>query len=522
MRNRVASQGRIQRRDFVAGITLGALGSKIARVISPSQTEARVGNQEAETAAVQTPGSKLVPWMYIHNPIEHWMADYQRTFDAWHEGGVRGIVVGPLRFFPNVPEYEMSYQYQYANAKFPTFAPDPKVYAAFGVAPPREEPRQPEKEKMFLAMLDNAAARGWKILFFGSGQSGGSRPAAEDPYNAVGFAAGVQDTMNAFPQAQGIVMDGALSEHSYELAFHHGGEVFEVTEGEKAALRAAGVDVGRMERGAAHLLEQFHHLTPSRVKYYAPGGVLGGLALFDFNEDAIYWLRMRQEGSLRYMAAIHEQIGKLNRRVKLGGIPRISTFSLTTTQDYSRISPYFDYLFPKLYFWNRGFDGMYGTMARWVEKISEWNPQLSERECFAVVRAWFGLELPGIHSLADMDQVGFPEAFFTEVVYSETQRALAGIGDERKVIGWVSSGRHPHAGDPMSSADLYRILVAAQRAGLKRFIHHPDFDLGSPEWEVISGLCGKRWKEDPQGKYWPPDTPKPDTWNGGRKPKQPL
>jgi len=521
MRNKVTVQGRIQRRDFVTGIMLGTLGRSVG-IISPSQAEARVGNQEAGTGAVEAPGGKMVPWVFVHSPLERWMSDYQRTFDAWEEGGVRGILLGYMRFYRDITPFEMSYQFQYAGAQSPTFAFDPKVYAAFGVAPPREEPREPQKEKMLQAMLDNAAARGWEILFFGSGQSGGSRPVAEDPFNAVGFAAGAQDTLNAFPQAHGIVMDGALCEHNYELAFHHGGEAFEITDGEKAVLSATGVDVGRMERGAAHLLEQFHHLTPSRVRYYAPGGVLGGLALFDFNEDALYWFRMRQEGSLRHMAAVREQMGRLNRKVKLGGIPRISTFSLLTTQDYAKMNSYFDYIFPKLYFWHRGFDGMYGTIARWVEKISEWNPQLSEGECFAVVKAWFGLELPGIHSVADMDLVGFPEAFFSEVVYSETQRALEGIGDERKVIGWVSSGRHPHAGDPMSSTDLYRILVAAQRAGLKRFVYHPDFDLGSPEWEVISGLCGKRWKEDPQGKYWPADTPKPDTWNGGRKPKQPL
>ena len=29
----------------------------------------------------------------------------------------------------------------------------------------------------------------------------------------------------------------------------------------------------------------------------------------------------------------------------------------------------------------------------------------------------------------------------------------------------------------------------------------------------------KEWKEDPNG-YWPPDTPKPDTWNGGRTPRR--
>jgi hypothetical protein len=68
----------------------------------------------------------------------------------------------------------------------------------------------------------------------------------------------------------------------------------------------------------------------------------------------------------------------------------------------------------------------------------------------------------------------------------------------------------------MPAGDLYRILVASRRAGLKRFVYHPDPDLGAPEWGVISELCGKQWKERPDG-YWPPDTAKPDTWNNGRK-----
>ena len=441
-------KSRIQRRDFVSGIMMGTLGSSLARVISPSSAEARAGNEEAGASAAEAPAGKMVPWVFVHSPLERYMADYERTFDAWEEGGVRGILVGYMRFYREITPFEMSYQFQYAGAQSPTFAFDPKVYASFGVAPPREEPREPQKEKMLQALLDNAAARGWEILFFGSGQSGGSRPVAEDPFNAVGFAAGMQDTMNAFPQAHGIVMDGALSEHNYELAFHHGGEAFEVTDAEKARLSALGYDACRFERGAAHLLDQFHHLTPSRVRYYAPGGVLGGLALFDFNEDALYWLPTRQEASLRYMAAVREQMGRMNRKVKLGGITRISAFSLLTTQDYAKMNPYFDYIFPKLYFWHRGFDGMYGTIARWVEKTAEWNPQLSEKECFAVVKAWFGLELPGIHSLEDMDLVGFPDAFFSEVVYSETRRSLDAMGDDSKVIGWTSSGRHPHAWRP--------------------------------------------------------------------------
>ncbi|MFN7919238.1 MAG: hypothetical protein U0Q16_04025 [Bryobacteraceae bacterium] len=99
-------------------------------------------------------------------------------------------------------------------------------------------------------------------------------------------------------------------------------------------------------------------------------------------------------------------------------------------------------------------------------------------------------------------------------VYSQTRRALEAIGNPDKVIAWVSTGRNPHAGDPMPARNLHRILTESHRAVLKRFIFHPDVNLGAAEWSVIWSVCGKPWKEDPKG-YWPPDTPKPDTWNGG-------
>lgn len=132
------------------------------------------------------------------------------------------------------------------------------------------------------------------------------------------------------------------------------------------------------------------------------------------------------------------------------------------------------------------------------------------------MKAWFGIELPGIKSLTDME-LGFPDEFFDKVVYTETRRALDAIGDENKVIAWVSTGRSPHAGDSMGGRDLYRILTASRKAGLKRFLFHPDPDLGAPEWSVISGLCGKQWKEG-SGDYWPADTPRYERFNGARKP----
>ena len=182
----------------------------------------------------------------------------------------------------------------------------------------------------------------------------------------------------------------------------------------KTVYKRAGMDVERMERG----ITAPRPLSPPDAiigAYHTAGGLMGGLALFDLDEDALYWLRMRQQVTLRSMAAIRKQIDLLDRKTKLGTIPRATTFSVLTAQDYQKTHVYFDYLFPKHYFWNRGFDGMYGTIARWVRKVGEWNPSLEESDCFAVVKAWFGIELPKVHSLADLDE-GFPDEFFSKIV----------------------------------------------------------------------------------------------------------
>ncbi|HWB99880.1 MAG TPA: hypothetical protein VG672_24400 [Bryobacteraceae bacterium] len=474
---------------------------------------AALGAAAAPLASAE-PAKPLVPWMYMIYPIEQWLSDYPRTLDAWEQGGVRGIVIGPLVFYKEVPRFDFTYARP--GVRLPTFAPDPKIYQRYGVDPPPEAPRDPQKEKQLQGLVDNAAKRGWDILFFGPGHYGRRRSFAQDPFGALSLAAGIEDTMRAFPQAKGVVVDGG-GEHHYELAFHHGGELLEVRDSEKPLLEHLGMDLGRIDRGIAHLRDRMHHLTPAMVRYYSAGGMMGGLDLFDLNEDALYWLRTRQEVTMKTVAAYRQQIDKMERKAKLGTIPRSTSFSLLTTQDYLRIHPYFDYLFPKHYFWNRGFDGMYGTIGRWVQTLGKWNPGLSEADCFDAVKCWVGLNLPGVRSLADLDR-GFPDQFFDEVVYTETRRALDAVGDDSKVIAWVSTGRNPHAGDPMPAHDLERILIASHRAGLKRFIYHPDLNLGAAEWSVISGLCGKPWKDDPSG-YWPPDTPRPETWNGGRKPR---
>lgn len=460
------------------------------------------------------PQSRLVPWMYMIYPLESWLTDYPRILDAWADGGVRGIVIGPLRFWDGTPTFDFTYRR--AGAVIQTFQPDPSVYKRYDVDPPQGVRRDPAKEKQLRGLLDNIAKRGWETMLFGPGHYGRQRPGAPpDPAGARALAAGVEDSLRAFPQAAGVIIDGA-GEHHYELAFHHGGELLEIRDHQRAAYQRLGFDIPRIERGIEHLRRRLHSLTPSLVRFHTPGGMLGGLSLFDINEDVLYWLRIRQEATLSNLRAIREQWAKLPRKAKLGTIPRSAAWSVLTSQDYEKTHSFFDYIYPKHYYWHRGFDGLYGTVARWVETLHKWNPSLTEEDCFAVVKVLFGLELPGVKTLWDLE-MGFPDEFFDKVVFSETKRALEATRDPEKVIAWVSTGRNPHAGDPMPARDLYRLLTASHRAGLKKFIFHPDVNLGAAEWKVISRLCGKEWVEDPDG-YWPADTPKPGTWNGGRTP----
>ncbi|MBS1830931.1 MAG: hypothetical protein JST93_36900 [Acidobacteria bacterium] len=467
----------------------------------------------SHTPAQQPPAPKLVPWMYMIYPLEQWLTEPRRILDAWESGGVRGIVIGPLRFWDGPPTFDFTYRR--AGATISAFAPDPAIYRKHGVDPPENIRLDPAKEKQLHTLLDDIRRRGWELMLFGPGHYGRRKSAQQDPFGAISLAAGVEDTLRALPQATGVIIDGA-GEHHYELAFHHGGDLFEIRDHHRAIYTHLGFDITRMERGMNHLKTRFHSLTPSLVRFHQHGGMLGGMSLFDLNEDALYWLRMRQESTLRNMAAIRTELDRLPRKTKLGTIPRSAAFSVLTTQDYEKTHRFFDYIFPKHYYWHRGFDGMYGTVARWVATLKEWNPTLTEEDCFAVVKLLFGLQFPGVRKLADLEN-GFPDEFFNEVVFNETRRALDATGDPNKVIAWVSTGRNPHAGDPMPAHDLNRLLVASHRAGLKRFIFHPDVNLGAAEWKVISRLCGKEWNEDPSG-YWPADTPKPDTWNGGRKP----
>jgi hypothetical protein len=470
-------------------------------------------------------------WMDVMRHLEPVMDDHERLFDAWEAGGVDGMVIGPLSF---------------ADKTF-TFDPDPEVYARFGLEPPRPDGSSlwwpafgaaaagaPEAERVvrerrdrLTRTLEAAKARGWQVWLFCPHYGGppGRGPILVDEVTRTAAASRMVDAMEQYPMADGAVMDGP--EWGYEIAtFHQNRRSYifdELPESVAEGVERLGYSYSRLVAAKDRLYARLHRLTDREVRLWGAGdgGFLGAFGLLGNDPGLAEWLAFRMDSLTETFGQVRAQARSHARRpLKVAAGPRTAAFAALCGYDYARLEGCLDVLLPKHYFWHRGFDGMYGTVARYVQTLCEWNSGLSEAGALQVVRALFGIELPGIASLRDFD-LGFPQAFFDRVVARETERALLAFGDAERVCPWVDAGRKPHDGEPFTAFDLDRMLAAAGDAGLQRFLYHHHGNLTAGEWAVISARCGRPWQSttsprpviDPEVAlaempgYHPPDKP---------------
>ena len=197
----------------------------------------------------------LTPWIRIGQPLEAVMEDYQRVFDAWEAGGIRGLVFGRLLFAGDdgnftVPAFESSLE-PYRARGLEVSRRDVACDPGKGTPPARH------------ARGCKAPRLGADDLLPGLGNRGGGRPA---PGRRIPTAPGMhgavwEDVFGAFPEADGGIMDG-WTESPYELLYHHGSAVFrEMNESRKETAEARGWDGARLERGREHLHRRFRSFT---------------------------------------------------------------------------------------------------------------------------------------------------------------------------------------------------------------------------------------------------------------------
>jgi hypothetical protein len=254
-----------------------------------------------------------------------------------------------------------------------------------------------------------------------------------------------------------------------------------------------GYDYAALVAAKDRLYQQLHQLDGRRIRLHAAGGLVGSLRLLGGDANLAAWLQFRVDALTDFFRNVHTAIdNELGSHVKLGVGPRTAAFAPLCGYDFGLLADFMDILLPKHYFFHRGFDGLIGTVYRYVETLTAWNPNLRDEDALAVVQALFGLTLPAVTTRLDCEDALTP-AFFAQVVTQETQRALAAVDDPARIVPWVDAGRAPHDGDPMTAGHLRQLLVAAQSAGLQRFLYHHQGNLTAGEWAVMSELCGEPW-----------------------------
>lgn len=441
---------------------------------------------------MQREQGRLKAWMRFGQPLEQVLGDFRRVFDAWETAGVLGIVVGRMYFRDDDGRY------------VPAFRPDGRVYDHFGVRAP-EGPRKEfrDRRRQLDRMLEEAKRRKWSVLLFSA--NAGAGPGGEghifaDAVSQHAQAARIVDTLGHFPQADGVVLDGP--EWGYEIGERS--NIFEdLPESVEPLAQGLHYDYRALVAAKDRLYRRLHALDSGSIGLHAPGGFLGAVHLFGSDPDLCAWMELRAVSLTNYFALIRGALRESRGDAKLAVGPRTAAFAPLCGYDFARLIEHVDYLLPKHYFWHRGYDGMYGTVYRWMRTLCQWNAGISEAQALQVVKALFGLALPGVSSAMDFER-GFPEAFFTEVVAGETRRALAVAEEPEQIVPWVDVGRLPHDGDPIGAGDFRRILEAAHGAGLRRFVYHNHGHLSQSEFDVMRTVCGDPNRPVPEG-YRPPD-----------------
>lgn len=452
-------------------------------------------------------------WMDVMRDLERVLDDHERLFDAWAAGGVDGLVIGPLEF--NAAKLLPGTHYVPGpHPPVPTFDPNPQVYKALGApvpAPPAES--LPERRQLLARTLTAAKDRGWSVYIF-QAWSGAELPSAPpearrgnsitDAATLAAMAARMVDTLNHYPMVDGAIMDGP--EWGYEIAPHHYDHRSYIFHDLPASLAPAcarlGYDYAQLVAGKDRLFARMHDLQNDSL----PSGEMppaawdaqalrAGFQQLLPDPDLDAWLQFRVESLTGFFAQMRAAVdAHVDRPVKLGVGPRAAGFAPLCGYDMPRLAQYLDILLPKHYFFHRGFDGMLGTILRYVETLTHWNPGLSDAAALDVVATLFGLRLPGVEQRLDLERALQMPEFYTTVVAQETRRALAAVDDPQRIVPWVDAGRAPHDGDPMPAGQLLALLEAAGDAGLPRALYHHQGNLTPGEWAALSELCGVPWR----------------------------
>jgi hypothetical protein len=370
---------------------------------------------------------------------------------------------------------------------YPSFAPDPSLYRDTAFKPP-EMPAHlaPAAESLKRAMAA-VKARGLGVCLFSPdpylaiAPEGGAY-APTNPDAVAYYHARVRDAYHNYPMADRILMDGPEWSYEPEVFAFRQKTIFNELDGLESARTAAtelGYDFDLIRASLGRAREKLGNLHADELRRLLASqrGAFDGVDLLLLDRGLWQWFAFRHETMERFMGGLRRVVRSLNPSLQLGLGPRLPSWARITGCSLKTIARVTDFQAPKVYLWKGGFDGYYGTLARYVDFVTSNNPDLPGDLVLQVLFRLFGIDMPEVRVVADL-QKEFPQSYYDVTLAGEIKNIEADVGSLDDVVPYVEVGPHPHGGEPISNDQLRSIVAAMQGAGLTRFIHywHGKFD----------------------------------------------
>jgi hypothetical protein len=481
--------------------------------------------------------AELEAWMRVRPPLEVSIFDAERIIDAWQSGGVKGILLGPLRFDTRLSDTATLAEMRAFGSVVaegthlvPAFAPNPTVYRRYGVvAPGVPDPDLEERFKTLGKFLDLAKRRSMAIWLIDPGDGmappdpglGGipddlnHRLLIDDAWRRA-FLARMADAVERVPQADGVVLTRPSWGWSAGMAGRD--DLLGPLPTDAGAVAAdLGLDIDRLEAALERLRTRLRKLTREGARLGANGGAFGTATMLGLDPGIVSLFAFRARALSRFALAIHdvtERIGQARgRELKFGLNPPAPSFAPLAGYDFPSLATICDLVVPRLGIHHRGHDGIYGIVSEWVAALNGWSSSLWEAESFEATAALMGISLPstepnakpGARMVAQKEfDRGYPETFWREVVEPEARRSVAQAdGYPWRTLPMVAGGRRPMGGDAIGVSDFRRLLESCRDGGVRQVVHYDHARLTAGEWSVLSEFSGSAWRAG--SGYEPPD-----------------
>jgi hypothetical protein len=394
----------------------------------------------------------------------------ETILDRLASGGVQAIVLGDLWFEDGTPAYQ----------------PNRGLYRGLELQPSEIPPGLAERGAVVGHAIRTARERGFEVYLHDWGHLGGGE-GMNDPESTAYAAARTRDTLEHFPEISGFITDGP--EWGYEI--EPGNRQYALRpldRHDRLRARERGYDLEALETGAGRFRSFLGSLTPERVDLLraARPGLFDAADLFSGDPEMAAWLSFRQRSVREWVGALYQTVKSLDPQVAVACGPRTAAFAPLAGYNLHHLRGVTDFLCPKLYFWMHGFDGLKGTVARWASTLIEWNEGLTETQALGVVYRIFGFSLPGVSTIADLEQP-FTREFFRAVVPSEIAKILFRAGDASRLQPWL--GLH-HGGTRIGAEELEWLLEAVAESHLPGFIYWHYEDMQPDEWARLRRSAG--------------------------------